>query len=99
MAFSTPSDAGRSRNASSGEAGELAVLGLASGGATEADAFGTPDVDVAELPPLGEAEVVQAATIAAITIKQTGRKWIGRRIMATPRDPEPTSAIGSAHES
>ena len=73
-AFSTPSDAGRSRRASSGDAGEPAVLGLAPGWLFEADGFGTPEVDVAELPPLGEPDVVQAATSAAIAIIETSRR-------------------------
>ena len=72
MAFSTPSDAGRSRKASSGDAGELAALGLAPGWAPEVDGFGTPEVDVAELPAPGVEEGAQAWMIAAIAIIQKG---------------------------
>ena len=83
MAFSTPSDAGRSRNESSGDAGELAALGLAPGWGPEADGSGSPVVEVAELPPRGEAEVAQAAASAAIAIKCTNC-----RIMARCRGPK-----------
>jgi hypothetical protein len=69
IALSAPSDVGRSRMASAGEAGEPAALGLAPGWALDPDGLGTPVVEVAELPSLGEVDVVQAARIKAITIK------------------------------
>jgi hypothetical protein len=83
MAFREPSDAGRSRKASSGDDGELGVLALAPGWAPDADGFGSPVVEAPGPAPLGEAEVAHVATIAAIAIKDRVR-WI----MAACRRPE-----------
>ena len=74
---------GRSRKASSGDAGEPAVVGLAPGWSFEADGFGAPEVEVAELPPLGEAGVVQAATSAAIAIMKTGRRILRLKVLTS----------------
>jgi hypothetical protein len=77
IALSAPSDVGRSRMASAGEAGEPAALGLAPGWALDPDGLGTPVVEVAELPSLGEVDVVQAARIKAITIKDVYLTFTG----------------------
>jgi hypothetical protein len=86
IVFNTPSDAGTATNASAGEAGEAAALGLVPGGGPDADGVGTADDEGAALPSLGDDEVAQADMTAAAAIRTTDRRIVGRRLMPMTED-------------
>ena len=86
IAFSTPSDAGTSTNASAGEAGELAALGLVTGDGPEADGASTPVDDGAALPSPGDEEVAHADQTAAAAMRTAARRIVGRLLVPMKED-------------
>ena len=86
IAFSTPSEAGASANASAGEAGEPAALGLVTGGGPDEDGTGAADDEGAALPSPGDDDVAQADMTAAAAIRSADRRIVGRLLVPMTED-------------